>query len=410
MPQNWWDVFPEIEPSPAARPLQLPGPMLPQQVFASAALDPVQAKYSAFSPPYLSRDETFDGPMIPAPYLGSNWPRAIDRDAAIQQASAAIRRGADPTAVRARLNQIGVDTTDLDAPDHFSDLVPGDSKDPAGNAVSPMQPFPQSDDFAAPGDTPRLGAISQSKDATTGYKSAVNGKIYPPPPSQHHARLTNGPGFGGPRNLSQPQRSYPVAVQNLPGGINGYGYRPVPGDAQLLARLIYSESGTTPGDMPAIGWAAVNRVGFPHHAGSAFGSTLSEVVFQRARHGRYQYSFLNDGGSQAWNESANPANIPAAARARWAQANAVANGILTGRVRDPSGGAQYFFASSRYVPDDARTAKPGFPPMLTGNRITPTPYQSTSTVHEAGRPLRNYFFREIPEKLWLPNPSPSPRR
>jgi hypothetical protein len=208
-------------------------------------------------------------------------------------------------------------------------------------------------------------------------------------------------------NPVQPHRSYSVPVHRPGGGLNGYGYAPQPADAQLLARLIYAESGITPGDMPAIGWAAVNRVGFPHNAGPAFGSTLSQVVYQPARHGRYQYSFLNDGGSPEWHDSADPSNIPAAGRAKWARAVAVANAILSGRVPDPSGGAQYFFASPDYVPGRYDTARWGFPPMLQGHRIAPTPYQSTSTARDHGRLTRNYFFRENPEKLWLPDP---PRR
>lgn len=414
MGQNWWDAYPEIEPSPAAWLPRMPGPngampalpLLPPALL-NAPLDPIQRQPSSFGPRSLPGDAAAN--VFPAPPSIPAGAGTIDPQAAIQQAGAAIRRGADPNAVRARLSQFGVDSAVLDAPDHFSDLIPAGPNTGAGDIASPVPPRPELSGFGSADMAPGHGPVSDDKVLPLSFKSAADNKVYPPV-SQHHFRVINGPGFGGPRNPPQPQRSYPVAVQNLPGGINGHGYRPVPGDAELLARLIYSESGTTPGDMPAIGWAAINRVGFPHHAGPAFGSTLSEVVFQRARHGRYQYSFLNDGGSQAWNESANPANIQAASRARWAQANAVANGILTGRIRDPSGGAQYFFASPRYVPGYPDTASSGFPPMLKGNRIAPTPYQSTSTVRVGGRPLRNYFFRENPEKMWLPDPSTSPRR
>jgi spore germination cell wall hydrolase CwlJ-like protein len=236
-------------------------------------------------------------------------------------------------------------------------------------------------------------------------QSGGDPKLYPPQPGHHHAQFS-APHTGGPAAPPQPNRSYrvPVGPDQRGGGLNGWGYVPQTGDAQLLARLIYSESGITPGDMPAIGWAAVNRIGYRRGAAPAFGSTLSQVVFQPARHGRYQYSFLNDGGTREWHDSENPSNIPAAGRAKWARAVAVANAILARRVPEPSGGAHYFFASPSYVPGRPATARPGFAPMLQGNRIAPTPYQSTSTATDHGRLVRNYFFRENPVKLWLPDP------
>jgi hypothetical protein len=54
--------------------------------------------------------------------------------------------------------------------------------------------------------------------------------------------------------------------------------------------------------MPAIGWSIINRVGFRNGSRLPFGATLADVVNQRAANGLYQYSFLNNGGSQAWRD------------------------------------------------------------------------------------------------------------
>lgn len=62
----------------------------------------------------------------PRPPLASNQDSLpVDRKAAVQQAAAAIRGGADPKAVRARLNELGMDNPDFGASDHFFDLMPG---------------------------------------------------------------------------------------------------------------------------------------------------------------------------------------------------------------------------------------------------------------------------------------------
>lgn len=224
--------------------------------------------------------------------------------------------------------------------------------------------------------------------------------------SRRGARLNHeGDGLESAGNRVNPNYTLRAAGARPGGGLNGNGYRPQSDDPYLLARAIYAESGVTPGDMPAIGWSIINRIGFTHGRSRrpVFGATLAEVLDQRAGNGLYQYSIRNDGGSPAWRESASPSTIPATGRRTWAQAMAVANGILSGRVPDPSGGAQYFFASSTYDPRRIKTAPSDFQQHIAQRQYEPTPYQSSSTQTEDGRPRRNYLFRETPVKEWLPD-------
>jgi muramidase (phage lysozyme) len=138
MPQNWWELFPEVVPSPAARPRPLPGqdgamPGPAMGLRAAAPYDafgPDRGPPGAFDPPYFSGGGPFDGSpgqvMQPGfgqqPFAGDNGAPAMDRSAAIQHAAAALQRGADPEAGRARLNQMG--HAEPDPPSPFSDLIP----------------------------------------------------------------------------------------------------------------------------------------------------------------------------------------------------------------------------------------------------------------------------------------------
>jgi hypothetical protein len=177
MPQNWWEMFPEIQPSPAARPRSLPGPgnfmsgpaMDPRPASLYDPYGPDQAPPSAFDPAYFSGGE-LGADNIPGrqsdrvtppfhgqpPLAGGDVEPAIDRDAAIRHAAVAIQRGADPQAVRSRLNQMGLDDAPLDRPSPFSDLVPGGRQAQAWHGAGHLS-APQ-DMFAATED--RHGALS----------------------------------------------------------------------------------------------------------------------------------------------------------------------------------------------------------------------------------------------------------
>jgi hypothetical protein len=152
MPQNWWELFPEVLPSPAAATGSLPGPgpvmvgptVAPQAGAPYGVFGPYQFSSGPFDPTYFSGGEPGGGqlqgrfPDQAAP-LGYAQRRSasdqdrlqLDRKAAVQQAAAAIRGGADPTAVRARLNQVGRANTDFCSLDPFSDLMPGSRQVPA---------------------------------------------------------------------------------------------------------------------------------------------------------------------------------------------------------------------------------------------------------------------------------------
>jgi len=83
------------------------------------------------------------------PFAGDPAGPLSDRRLAVQQAAAAIRDGADPRAVRARLNQVGTGNPGFDPFDPFSDLLPGIGQAP-GMMNPPQGPQPD----ASPGDQP----------------------------------------------------------------------------------------------------------------------------------------------------------------------------------------------------------------------------------------------------------------
>jgi len=379
---------------------------------------------------------------------GGGAPASFDRASAIQYAADAIQRGADPDAVRARLHEMG--HTDLDPPSPFSDLIPPAGQAPGmigvPSAAMPVERPTTQDQrglerSSYPAVSPQQyrGNLQLRSDPSVGPQKAddsfkhfqlktgsqlrdpasalgrgipalvagapgivVGGDTKPPRPrGLPNNVIVSSPRTGGPRDRLPPRHSYSVQPYHLGGGLNGNGYTPQNEDAQLLARAIYAESGITPEDMPAIGWAIVNRVGFRNGSQHpSYGATLSEVVHQRLRNGHYAYSFLDDGGSAAWRRSANPSTIPDPAV--WAQAVAAANRILSGRIPDPTGGAQHYFSSSEYDPLTRQHAKGDFEAMLRESHYIPSPYQSRSTATDDGRPHRNYLFIENPFKLWDP--------
>jgi muramidase (phage lysozyme) len=167
MPQNWWEKFPEVMPSPAAGPYPLPGPgaVMPgpamglgPDVLSGAPLlgqDPV----GPFDPSYFSGGPAAAGQFpgssadqamsfgYPQPPLAGDRAGALsDRKLAVQQAAAAIRDGADPRAVRARLNQLGMANPDVDPSDPYFDLLPGGQQGPG--MMNPTQ-GPQPDALSA---------------------------------------------------------------------------------------------------------------------------------------------------------------------------------------------------------------------------------------------------------------------
>jgi len=164
------------------------------------------------------------------------------------------------------------------------------------------------------------------------------------------------------------------------GGVNGWGYMPSAADRELLARIIYAESFTTPEDDAAIGWATVNRVGQP-----GFADTLEGVLRQPG-----QFQIVSEGNrgrpdNPRFTESAHPERLPTARRGRLALAQKIADGILDGTVGDPTDQATFFHASDNAA--DPRANSPWFRNALADERIVPSIYTSRAR----GR-TRNYFY------------------
>ena len=155
--QNWWNQYPEVVPSPADGLYKLPGPggMVPGSGMGfgpdvlSGAPRLGQASAGGIDPSYLAGAPMlgqFPGSSpVQAPPIGYPQPLAGDQNGAlsdpklaVQQAAAAIRDGADPRAVRARLSQVGTDNAGFDTSDLFADLVPGGPQ--GSGAMGPSGP------------------------------------------------------------------------------------------------------------------------------------------------------------------------------------------------------------------------------------------------------------------------------
>ena len=165
----------------------------------------------------------------------------------------------------------------------------------------------------------------------------------------------------------------PEARRLFQSSINGHGYVPQPDDSNPLARIIYAESSNTPSDMPAMGWAVVNRVG-----DSEFGKTLDAVIHQKNA-----FQSVQDNSGQ-WQKSADPQGLTGPNATAWQNAQDTAQGILGGAIPDPVNGAAYFFTSPKYNGDPA-SAPRDFQRMLGHDLIAPVyPPRNTGT--------NNYFF------------------
>ena len=183
---------------------------------------------------------------------------------------------------------------------------------------------------------------------------------------------------------SVPTEPKTSAAPPLPGYVGPKGYRPAPGDEQLLARVIYAEGASMPDDFAALGWSALNRVGSPR-----FGKTLNDVVYQPQ-----QFDSVQNGGSPLWRETADPSKLTGVKALRFQQARQIAGGILGGAISDPTAGAPYFFASDDLDGDAAKAAPPSFKKGLTDGDYLPSQYQGhIGVVDPHGHKRRNYFLK-----------------
>jgi hypothetical protein len=158
MAQNLWDKYPKFVPSPAAMPLSGPGAAMPGAGMGIAPLAPqmpgtLPPSFGAFDPSAIAGGFGSDKLLDRAPLKGKSSADqgmpAAGRTAVVQLAGEAIRNGADPKAVRARLSQLGFGGSDFDPSDLFSDLIPRAPQKMMGEAwPAPMQARAAFDDRA----------------------------------------------------------------------------------------------------------------------------------------------------------------------------------------------------------------------------------------------------------------------
>ena len=270
MPQNLWDIYSQMLSSPAGPyPPQGPGGIMPGPAFGLGP-DPLygaprlgQVPGGGFDPSSLAGAPMLDqvpgsapdqAPPIgypPPPLAGDQGGPPSDRRLAVQQAAAAIRDGADPRAVRARLNQVGADSPDFDPSDLFSDLVPGGQQ---GRGMMNWPQGPQADPLSG-GQLPFARDFMRGRYDTSGLAGGVAaqmatspdpGNFQPPQeligpdggsfdPTSSFAGLQSGldPGSYAAAYPQTPSDTLPA--NQLGAGFNGNGYTPIgsASDAQV---------------------------------------------------------------------------------------------------------------------------------------------------------------------------------
>ncbi|HZI74429.1 MAG TPA: cell wall hydrolase [Gemmatimonadales bacterium] len=116
------------------------------------------------------------------------------------------------------------------------------------------------------------------------------------------------------------------------------------GDVDTLARVLWGEArGEGRAGLEAVAWVVVNRVRQP---GTRFPDTISGVCRQP-----FQFSCLNKSDPNAKRCAAVSEADPT-----FLAALSVATDVLSGRVPDPVGGAQYYFVSNMKDPPNWRKA------------------------------------------------------
>ncbi len=117
-------------------------------------------------------------------------------------------------------------------------------------------------------------------------------------------------------------------------------------DRNLLARMVFTEganSWETPGLFEALGSAAINRVGDPEYKGH---ESLQGVI-----NARKQFQGVNTPAPDSlWQKSADPTTLTGTNAQAYARALQVADGLLSGQIRDNTGGATSFFSSADGMP------------------------------------------------------------
>ena len=121
---------------------------------------------------------------------------------------------------------------------------------------------------------------------------------------------------------------------------------PDPDDVDLLARMIFAEGDSlyrVPGAMEGIGWVARNRVGTRGQP-----DTLRGVIYNTGKYGIPQFQATGNEmwpGNTPWVRAADPSTLTGPDVQAFQRAHDVAQGILSGQIPDPTGGAVRFHTS-----------------------------------------------------------------
>lgn len=126
---------------------------------------------------------------------------------------------------------------------------------------------------------------------------------------------------------------------------------PDPDDVDLLARVIFAEGANhanVPGAMEGIGWVARNRMGAP-----GFPDTLRGVINKTDARGIPEFAAVGNAiwpGNDLWKEAADPSTLEGSNIDAYKRAHDVAQGILSGQIADPTGGATYYYTGDKPPP------------------------------------------------------------
>lgn len=142
------------------------------------------------------------------------------------------------------------------------------------------------------------------------------------------------------------------------------GFEPQPGDVDMLARLMFAEGADHyarhPEIFAAIGWSAFNRIGNRDIQDKP--ATLQEAVYAPKAFTSVT-DIASNGGPSLWKLSADPDKLTGPNKVSYNAARQAATQMLSGQLKDPTGGAQLFH-SAPYTPS-------GFQDMLDRKSIAP---------------------------------------
>ena len=120
------------------------------------------------------------------------------------------------------------------------------------------------------------------------------------------------------------------------------------GENALVAKTLFSEvskkSKDIEKDAPAIAWTIINRTSRPER----FGATIQDVIYAPK-----QFSGV---GSNEWNK-VETGKMNEAEQKIYKRLLQISNGVLTGKITDPTGGADHYFNPKLVKPSWSKKMK-----------------------------------------------------